>query len=96
MQSAKYQEPDFPPYPLTERISDMSFLATGDGARKDLAVGIKTVTHNQWGIKGVPYKTVSVEIKEGDEVANFDLPASSARAIGQRLLEYAAMLEGWH
>jgi len=94
MEHATYLEDDFPAYPLCERMRTMTYLSVGGNhLPKDFVIGIKTITHSYTGLKLRPHKTAVVEISQGDEVASFDLPASALKALGNRMLEWAALIE---
>lgn len=58
-----------------------------------LTIGIRTVTQNRDGLKLYPFKTVVIEIRQGDEVAAFDLPPSMIRAYAKRLNDFANAIE---
>ena len=79
--------------PMPERIATLSFRHADEPPSQILSVGIKTLTHNRAGMKVYQHKAVVIEISEGDEVASVALSPSHARAIAQRISEFADTVE---
>lgn len=86
---------DFKCFPETETVQSLSFLHEKiEVPEMVLKVGIKKITHDRRGLKLFPFDTIVIEIREGSELASFNLPPDMAKTIGAHLIKLANKTNG--